>query len=99
MTDPALVVGFAGPAAELSGRAADALGVPHVLVPAGDVGGVREVVRSAGGPAVVVALPYEMTDALLTGLLGDLERALETAVPWERLPRWTLLTGRDHGTL
>lgn len=46
-------------------------------------------------PLLIVALREELTDSLLLSLLDRFQAGLDSRLPWESLPRLTLLTARD----
>jgi hypothetical protein len=50
-------------------------------------------------PLLIVALREELTDSLLLSLLDRFQAGLDSRLPWESLPRATLLTARDIASL
>lgn len=98
---PAVVLGFAGPQAFVAGLVAGRLRAEVTIVepaPAG-IRRIRETIAEVRHPVVVVAVSQDMTDALVVGLLADLDGALRSRLPWHAVPHWTLLTARDLPSL
>src|SRR5262249_54763711 len=95
----ARIVVASSPSAVCAGLLAGCAGLP-VRVASGDLAAAaREELRAHGQPVIVVPTRDEAADALLVGLLTEFEAALASEMPWDELPRFTLLTGRDLASL
>lgn len=60
---------------------------------------LAEIRAKPGFPVIIVACLDELTDELLMGLAYETHSALASGVPWDHLPRVTLLTGRNLASL
>jgi hypothetical protein len=97
--DP-LVLAVDGRSAPAAALLAGALGYDLLLCRGRFVEDVVAVIRrERRGAVIVVATCAEATDELLMGLAQETLAALESDVAWERLPRVTLLSGRDLASL